>query len=111
MDLDGTLSQWPTPGMNSVLDGIGPPIPRMVARVIDLLDDGWWVKIFTARVGTGGSEEELQRAMITDWLLKVFGERHHFDITNAKDHHCIQIYDDRAVTIIANTGKTPWDNP
>lgn len=96
VDLDGTLA---------VYDGwqgpyhIGEPIPLMVERVKKWLAKGEWVKIFTARVCDGDPKTRLA---IEDWCEKHIGQR--LEVTNMKDYGMIEIWDDRAVQVIPNTG-------
>lgn len=97
VDLDGTLAyydHWRGPLH------IGRPIPLMVRRVQSLLAKGYTVKIFTARA-YDATEEELQ--VIRDWCVEHIGQA--LEITCIKDKGMIQIFDDRAVQVVTNTGK------
>ena len=110
VDLDGTLAFY---------DGwkdkhIGDPIPDMAFRVRKWLGEGKLVKIMTARVGppttsivTGvqytDADIEEQRTLIQDWTELHFGVR--LEVTASKDFAMIQLWDDRAIQIIENTGK------
>ena len=108
VDLDGTLAQY---------DGwvheehIGEPIPLMVERVRKWLAEGQDVRIFTARVGgeaaenKDGSRRDLQavRAAIQSWCLRHIGQP--LPITNQKDFEMVELWDDRCVQVIPNTGK------
>jgi hypothetical protein len=99
VDLDGTLAVyhgWIGP------DHIGPPIERMVNRVGAWITSGKDVRIFTARVAPGKTDAETCRAAINEWLVDVFG--HTLPITHEKDQHMIELWDDRAVQVIPNTG-------
>lgn len=106
VDLDGTLAHY---------DGwkgerhIGEPIPVMVARVIEWVKSGREVRIFTARVTenlTGGksraSPDEM-RHIIRAWCKTHLGFE--LPITNVKDYQMIELWDDRAVQVIPNTGE------
>lgn len=108
VDLDGTLAQY---------DGwvnethIGEPVPVMAARVREWLANGKDVRIFTARVFdgyvTGGnkarkSADEI-RSVIQDWTQKHFGVR--LQVTCMKDYGMVELWDDRAVQVIPNTGS------
>lgn len=97
VDLDGTLAEYH--GWEGALV-IGPPIPKMVEFVKDLVSKGKTVKIFTARI------DEPKRwdieAAIDAWCQEQFGRV--FEITNVKDKYCETIYDDRAVQVRKNTG-------
>lgn len=102
VDLDGTLAEYH--GWTAVED-IGAPIPKMVARVKEWREMCIPVKIFTARIDVG-SEAELALAMyaIQNWCMKHIGEV--LPITDRKDYAMIQLWDDRCVQVIANTGMT-----
>lgn len=100
VDLDGTLAEyrgWKGPGE------IGPPIPSMVARVKDMLENGYEVKIFTAR-GTEPSEmsRRIAFAAIRGWCVKHLGVE--LSITSSKDLNMIELWDDRAIQVMHNEG-------
>lgn len=117
VDLDGTLAyydHWRGP------EHIGDPIPRMLERVKDWLAAGRDVRIFTARVdgGTvaismGNSDGEQCRNVdaveqhIQQWCLKHVGRT--LPITCKKDYGMIELWDDRCVQVIPNTGLTIAD--
>jgi hypothetical protein len=95
VDLDGTLAKYD--GWN---DGrIGEPIPEMVKKVTEWWKDGRTIKIFTARVSNG--KPETIKA-IEDWCVEHIGVK--FEVTNAKDFQMIELWDDRAVQVVPNTG-------
>lgn len=100
VDLDGTLAEhgmWRGPLF------IGPPIPRMVARVKAMLAAGKRVKIMTARMAE--PDPDLRKAIaeaIGDYTEQVVGQR--LEATNQKDYDMIELWDDRAIQIIGNTG-------
>lgn len=100
VDLDGTLAfydGWKGP------DHIGEPIPKMMARVLGWLDKGRTVKILTARVAPGKGDEQQCRDVIMAWLDKHgLGS---LEVTHAKDHKMIELWDDRVVQVIPNTGE------
>lgn len=107
VDLDGTLAyydHWRGP------EHIGDPIAPMVARVFGWLHKGIEVKIFTARVGphdpaTVGVEYPfIVRSIIEDWCEKHLGRR--LDVTATKDFNMIELWDDRAIQVVTNTGMT-----
>lgn len=100
VDLDGTLAEYH--GWNG--GKIGRPIPAMAERVRQWLDKGVTVKIFTARVG-GPDSEETQREIkrIQDWTQEHFGRM--LPVTAQKDFAMIELWDDRCVQVIANTGQ------
>lgn len=110
VDLDGTLAHY----TGWVGGTIGEPIPAMVERVKRWLSDGHEVRIFTARVGETGLRNEVgghddaafaqaQRALIQDWCEKHLGAR--LQVTATKDFGMVELWDDRAVQVIANTGE------
>lgn len=94
VDLDGTLARYET--WNGAAH-IGVPVPRMLARVRQWLSAGKTVKVFTARAGL---PEALP--IVRQWLdelgLQAVG------ITNTKDFTMTELWDDRAVSVIKNTG-------
>lgn len=102
VDLDGTLAKY---------DGwkgahhIGAPIPKMVARVKNWLANGQEVKIFTARVSSQNNVLNRFVAIhtIEDWCLKYLGKK--LPITATKDFDMTELYDDRAIQIVQNTGE------
>lgn len=103
MDLDGTLAYydgWKGP------DHIGEPIPAMVEKVKEVLADGTNVRIFTARVcpeGRSSGEVAEQCALIRAWCEKHLGVA--LRVTNEKDFHMIELWDDRCRQVVANTGE------
>lgn len=111
VDLDGTLAEYN--GWNG--GEIGRPIPLMVERIKKWLAEGVTVKIMTARVSLrGGYSLESQRSadsqfadeqtvLIKAWCLKHIGAE--LEVTYCKDFAMIELWDDRAIQIIANTGK------
>ena len=114
VDLDGTLAEYH--GWVNTFH-IGAPIPRMVERVKGWLAMGCDVRIFTARVDGGDAAaaasvdpEIVQRyrdveaitKMIQDWTETHLGKR--LPVTCKKDYGMVQLWDDRCVQIIPNTG-------
>lgn len=99
VDLDGTLAEYS--GWKGK-EHIGEPIQLMLDRVKDWISQGIEVKIFTARAG---DIEAIP--YIEDWLIKhgISG----LEITNIKDHEMTQFWDDRAVSVIPNTGELAED--
>lgn len=109
VDLDGTLAKYE--GWNG---GIGDPIPLMVERVKKWIAEGVEVRIFTARVGFGAgysaesnrSDDENfaneQRALIEAWCEKHIGKK--LPVTAVKDFRMIELWDDRAIQVVLNTG-------
>lgn len=118
VDLDGTLAQYE--GWQGA-DHVGEPVPAMLARVKAWLNDGWEVRIFTARVSAPCrpvghivpadvrdavarvNNAETARRAINAWCEKHFG--HRLPITCAKDYGMVELWDDRAVQVTPNTGE------
>ena len=110
VDLDRTLAEY-----HGKVDGvydplrIGKPIPKMVERIKAWLAEGYEVRIFTARVG-GLEPMDPARLMVTaaiwEWLEFEAGIPLRLAVTATKDMDCCQIWDDIAVTVERNTGRT-----
>ena len=105
VDLDGTLAHYE--GWKGA-QHVGEAVPAMVTRVKAWLAEGRAVKIFTARVSHDGSPRRLNeaneaRAAIELWCAKHLGQT--LPITNAKDYAMIELWDDRCVRVMPNTGK------
>lgn len=101
VDLDGTLAhfdRWRGP------DSIGLPIPAMVKRVKTWLAEGKEVRIFTARASDPRLIPPIER-----WL-KLHGLPA-LKITNVKDFQMLELWDDRAVQVIHNTGRAVHASP
>lgn len=103
VDLDGTLAQY-TGWVGA--DVIGEPVPAMVQRVKRWLAEGREVRIFTARVSRyDGNEDEIAKieVMIRNWCVEHIG--YALPVTNVKDYGMIELWDDRAVQVVPNTGE------
>ena len=107
VDLDGTLAH--DEGFVG-FEYIGNPIPEMVERVKFWLSIGKDVRIFTARVSepSDGKINEFYNpakavVWIDKWCINVFGRT--LPVTNIKDADCEQIWDDKAIGVLKNTGK------
>lgn len=98
VDLDGTLAEYT--GFVSP-DHIGEPIPLMLERVKHWIANGIRVKIFTARVCDG---LPATKRTIELWCLKHIGQV--IEVTNSKDYGMIELWDDRAVRVVHNTGES-----
>ncbi len=100
VDLDGTLAhfdRWRGP-MH-----IGLPIPAMAKRVHDWHARGVEVRILTARASRPELIPDVQK-----WL-----QRNGFPplaVTNQKDFGMIELWDDRAIQVLHNTGKAVRPN-
>lgn len=95
VDLDGTLAEyggWQGP------DSIGKPIPLMLGRVKDWLKNGIDVRIFTARAYIPEQIPPVQA-----WCEKHLGVI--LLVTNVKDFGMSELWDDRAIQVIPNTGE------
>lgn len=105
VDLDGTLAEYH--GWMGE-DHIGKPIPAMVERIKGWLREGKDVRIFTARAYYGPGSSDLIHAQQFDaigtWLVTQCGLPP-LPITCIKDFGMVELWDDRAVQIITNTGK------
>lgn len=95
VDLDGTLA-FHEPGDS--IAGIGEPIPAMMERVRQMIDNGERVKIFTARAC-----DPRQIALIRKWLKRQGLPE--LEITNIKDYNMVRLFDDRGIGVEANTGR------
>lgn len=122
VDLDGTLAKY---------DGwkgatiIGEPVPRMLARVKKWLKQGEDVRIFTARVAPyeksdsdlmfqspeeraakwkRDREVQAARYAIDDWCRLHLGRT--LPVTHCKDLQMVELWDDRCMQVIPNTGET-----
>lgn len=106
VDLDGTLAHydgWKGP------THIGEPIPAMLERVKKWLSEGKDVRIFTARVYADSHDSVRKddamyaRTAIQRWCRKYIGQQ--LLVTCIKDYGMIELWDDRAVQVIPNTGQ------
>lgn len=117
VDLDGTLAfydHW------RGVDHIGEPIPAMLERVKKWIAEGKDVRIFTARVdggevavamgdknGEAHRDVDLVRHHIQQWSKRHIGKV--LPVTNRKDYGMVELWDDRCVQVIPNTGRTIAD--
>lgn len=95
VDLDGTLAHYD--GWKGE-DHIGEPIPLMIDRVKAWLDAGHDVRIFTARV----ADSETAEHYIKEWCFTHLGKI--LPVTCKKDLQMVELWDDRCVRVIRNTG-------
>jgi hypothetical protein len=98
VDLDGTLAyydEW------RGIEHIGKPVPIMVSRVQTWLKEGKDVRIFTARVANEDTRDAVV-AVIEGWCLAVLGRK--LPVTHQKDFAMVELWDDRVVQVIPNTG-------
>ena len=95
VDLDGTLAKhdlWVSK------HHIGKPIPQMLKRVKMWVERGIRVKIVTAR-----ASEPDGIPPVKSWLKKQ--GLPDLEVTNEKDFAMIELWDDRAIQVIPNTGR------
>jgi hypothetical protein len=95
VDLDGTLAEY---SKWKGLDHVGKPIPLMQKRVMQWLEAGHKVKILTARASV---EEGIPP--VEKWLAE--NGFPPLEVTNQKDFHMIELWDDRAIQVVRNTGR------
>jgi hypothetical protein len=109
VDLDGTLAEYS--GWTGDPFEIGKPVPKMVERVKQWRREGKQVWIMTARVNfeySFGPEadpdyQDKIRHTITKWCIKHLGEG--LPLTYKKNHAMIELWDDRCVQVVENTGE------
>lgn len=94
VDLDGTLAVYD--GWRGE-DHIGEPIQPMVDLVIEWVAAGVDVRIFTARAATNDIKP------INDWCQEHIGKV--LPVTCVKDYGMVELWDDRCVQVIPNTGR------
>lgn len=103
VDLDGTLAEYH--GWQGITH-IGPPIGPMVDRVKVWLAQGVDVRIFTARVGPQRFDvpEQIQviEGAIKAWCVEHIGVP--LPVTCQKDFGMLELWDDRVVRVVENTG-------
>jgi len=94
VDLDGTLASY---SHKCDPNYIGDPIPKMLERVRKWQAEGRKVKLMTAR-----ASHPDQIPIVQAWL-----DKHNLfmEITNVKDFRMIELWDDRCIQIIPNTGE------
>ncbi len=97
VDFDGTLAQYESGWAKKGLMGL--PIPLMLARVKKWLAEGREVKILTARACHPEMVKDVE-----DWCEHYLGVI--LPVTNAKDFGMIELWDDRAIQVEFNTGRT-----
>lgn len=95
VDLDKTLARY-----DGDIHSVGDPIAPMVERVKKWLAEGREVRIVTARVS--GHDHAEQREMIQQWCEVHLGCR--LPVTCTKDFEMRELWDDRAVQVMPDTG-------
>lgn len=107
VDLDGTLAEYS--GWQGI-EHIGLPIQPMVDRVKLWLNERRDVRIFTARafrmLYPVGTPEHIESVLVIEtihqWLESVGLPR--LTVTCFKDFGMVELWDDRCVQVIPNTG-------
>lgn len=95
VDLDGTLAhyeKW------QGVEHIGAPVPLMLERVKNWIASGVEVRIFTAR-----ASDPAALPFIWQWCQEHIGQA--LKVTNVKDYQMIELWDDRAIGVVHNTGE------
>ena len=95
VDLDGTLAK-DGPWVDA--NHIGQPVEPMMNRVKEWIAQGITVKIVTARAGDPNGIPPVKA-----WLRKQ--GLPDLEVTDKKDFNMIELWDDRAIQVIPNTGK------
>lgn len=107
VDFDGTLhnddQRWRD--LEHFLREPGQPVPAMLERVQRWLADGVEVRIVTARVASVHGREAVaaQQQVIRSWCRKYLGRE--LEVTAEKGPGMIELWDDKAVRVEANTGR------
>lgn len=115
VDFDGTLAHYE--GWNG--GELGKPIPAMVDRVKQWIRDGREVRIVTARVAVTGLVNQVggvddvdfalaQAAKIAEWCVVNIGSV--LRVTATKDFGMVELWDDRCVRVVPNTGMPCCEN-
>ncbi len=103
VDFDGCLARDDEPGHFEPPYPLGEPIPEMVQMVKSLLVAGVRVKIFSAR-----AFEPESIPVIQDWTEREGLGR--LEVTNQRDYDLIRFYDDRAIQVVPNSGRSASSN-
>jgi len=102
VDWDGTFAhyeEWQGPHKS------GAPIQKMVDRIKGWIAEGKLVKIITARVGNQNKAyADYCRKIIQDELEAAGLPR--LQVTATKDFAMIEMWDDRCISVVPNTGMT-----
>ena len=85
------------------LEHIGKPVPKMVKRVRIWLEMG-----YRKNCHRPGTKSRIFIPPIHEWL---FHELPELEVTNAKDMDMIELWDDRCVQVVPNTGNPVGPNP
>ena len=120
VDLDGTLARydgWKGP------EHVGEPVGPMLERVKGWLAEGREVRIFTARcwpfnpqatggdlriVEDGATAQRSRDASVAIMAIRAWCRQHlgrELPVTCVKDYNMVELWDDRAVQVLVNTGQ------
>lgn len=106
VDLDGTLAHYD--GWRGV-EHVGAPISKMVERVKRWLEAGEPVRIVTARVYAPPDDAQRQgEAAVATLAIRAWCQENLgvvLPITCMKDFAMIDLWDDRCVQVVPNTGE------
>lgn len=101
VDLDGTLAIR-KPGDDPMQ--IGEPIGPMVRRVMNWLQQGRKVKIFTARMHPGfPPDPKAFKAVLDEWCLRHLGTK--MEAAYCKDPCMDALWDNQCFHVESNTGR------
>lgn len=100
VDLDGTLAFYD--GWKGAAH-IGDPIPKMLKRLQQWFTEGREVRIMTARVSPNKPDHYECLYAIQHWCMKHLGRL--LPVTHEKDQYMVELWDDRVVQVIPNTGE------
>lgn len=103
IDLDGTVAEYQSGYAKTGY--IGYPLQPICNYVKKWINQGHNVVIFTARVDPTKSQEEIDKTVlkIKNWCEKNLGKI--LQITAIKHRHIDFILDDKAISLVRNTGK------
>lgn len=105
VDFDGTMAGHDAiKNLDYYPEKTGTPIDLMIKRVNTWLDEGIEVVVFTARVHPVHGAESIAaaEAAIKEFCVKNFGRT--LEITCLKDPRFHEMWDDKAVRVIPDTG-------
>lgn len=104
-DLDRTLAEYPPKNGES----IGKPISNIVRVLKQYIREGRDCRILTARVGPDKSTFEINafKYDLDRWLRQHIGTT--LLATCEKDHFVMEMWDDKAVQVVPNTGEILQD--
>jgi hypothetical protein len=102
-DLDGTLAAS-EPGEHAGTVNIGTPVPAMINIVKLYLSQGKKCKIMTARANSAQRDNKPEIiTAIEQWCLEHIGQV--LEVTCVKTGAMKELWDDRAISVLRNTGK------